>query len=297
MSMTFEDLRNILEIVTRELDISIELLDKENFDQLNIIGNRIMENCLFSEDYRLYLPGLFVKEIALSYNKIFSSREAKAFHSAKIIGKDYLKNLLKNIKSELNEELIWTEYHLFTVKILQYLRDDYENNLYTDNIEFSKSVIWNLMKFLQKNEEYLYLKYNQLFGGIINILDRVFRVHSGTLGITMIKLYFKMLDRLYDYLILKYFDKEDIDKDKLKEEIEPYIAYLYKIENLDRINISEFNRNLWEIIKLWRIYYIRYRDSISTIYKQPSSRRVIQLPEETKKVIEESLKKSIEKKI
>jgi len=101
--MSFEYLTNITELVLQELDISIELLEKEKFDNLNIIGNRIMENCLFSKDYRLFLPGCFIKELALIYGKIFSSKEAKAFHSAKIIGKDYLNSLKKNLRSELNE--------------------------------------------------------------------------------------------------------------------------------------------------------------------------------------------------
>jgi len=180
---------------------------------------------------------------------------------------------------------------------LQYFREDYENNFYSDRLEFSKSVTKSLIKYLHNNEDVLYLKYNQFFSGIINILDRVFRVHSGSIEVTMIITYIKTLDRLYDYLILKYFDGEKIDKDKLKEEIYPYINYLYEIENLEGIDFSEFDKSLWEIVKKWRTYYIRYRDSAATIYRQSTPQKIVKLPEETKKIIEESLKESIEKKL
>lgn len=295
--MNFEYLIDIKDVILQELDICIELLEKENFDTLNIIANRIMENCLFSKDHLIFLPGLFIKEITLVFSKIFSSKEAKAFHSSKIIGKDYINSLKEKFKSEINEELIWTEYHLFLVKILQYFRYEYENKLYTDNIEFSKSVAKSIINYLCKNEEVLYLKYNQFFSGIVNVLDRVFRVHSGTVEVTMIITYLKMFDRLYDYLILKYFEEESIDKEKLKEEINPYLKYLYKIGNFEELDFKEYNQNLWEIVKKWREYYIKYRNSVATIYQQIPQQKIIKLPEETKKIIEESLKESIEKKL
>jgi Asp-tRNA(Asn)/Glu-tRNA(Gln) amidotransferase C subunit len=106
-----------------------------------------------------------------------------------------------------------------------------------------------------------------------------------------------MLDRLYEYLILKYFNDEKIEKEKFKDELRPFLGYLNEIENLEEIDITKFNRNLWEVVKRWRESYIHYRNSVATIYQQPPQQKVIKLPEETKKVIEESLKESIQKKL
>jgi hypothetical protein len=131
--MTFEYLSNIREIILQELDICMELLEKEDFDNLNIIANRIMENSLFSNQILYFLPGCFIKDLTLIFRKIFSSKEAKAFHSSKVIGKDYINSLKERFSGNVEEELVWTEYHLFRVKILQYSRDDYETKLYEDN--------------------------------------------------------------------------------------------------------------------------------------------------------------------
>ncbi len=295
--MSIPNSYNIISVIEQELDISNELLNNENFNELNIMGNRIMENCLFSNDYRLFLYGFFIKELALTYQKVFSSTEPKAFQSSKVFGVDLIDSLKKNLTNEINEEFLWEKFHLFNVKMREYLREDFEKKFYKENIEYSKFVVNSLMNFLFENEDVVYMKFNQLFSGIINILDRIFRAHSGYLEFTLINSYLKMLDRYYDYLLVRYYDGEKIDKENLKKEISKYIKFICQEGKKDNIDITEYDKNLWEIIKNWRVYYIHYHQPVTPVSGRPGLQKRIELPEETKKVIEESLKEAIEKKL
>lgn len=295
--MSIENSYNIFSIIEQELDISIELLKNEKFNRLNIFGNRIMENCLFSNDYRLFLFGLYIKELALIYQKVFSTTEPKAFQSSKVFGLNLIDSLKESLTNGINEELLWEKFHLFNVKIREYTMDDFEKKLYKENIDYSKFVIKALMNFLNENEDVIYMKFTQIFGGIINILDRIFRTHSGILEFTLINSYLKMLDRYYDYLLIKYSDGEKIDVENLKKEISEYVRFICQEGKKDKIDIVEYDKYLWEIIKGWRVFFIQYLQPVSPIHGKPKLEKSIELPEETKKVIEESLKEAIEKKL
>ena len=61
--MNIEKKFDIKEIIRQEVNICGALFNNEDFKTLSITGNRIMENCIFSDDYRLFLPGFLIKEL------------------------------------------------------------------------------------------------------------------------------------------------------------------------------------------------------------------------------------------
>lgn len=286
------------EILIQELSVSEFLLKNEEFDELNIIGNRIMENSLFSSEYRLSLSGFFIKELSFLYRKLFTSSEPKAFQTSKTLGENFIKKLINIIEEELDEERLWMEYNVFRIKILDSLRTEYEKKYYQDNIKFSDHVAKYLMNFLKDNPEIPYIKNSQVFIALNGIFERVFRVHSGSLSFTLIKSYIKMLENLNEYLLVKYIDGEELDSESLKNELCPFVEFISKIvENYEVIDIKEFSKKFWEIIKSWRLYYMHYKNIGAPILGSRPTERIIKLPEKTKKIIEESLKESIGKKI
>ncbi len=234
--MIIEKTFDIKEIIGQELNICADLLDNEDFNTLNIIGNRILENCLFSSDYRLFLPGLLIKELSLAYSNLFSSKEPKAFQTAKLIGIEFINYLKEFLKSDLDETLLWSKYHIFNIKIQEYFQSEPEKRYYETNIDFSSNVLINLINFLKNNQEVLYEEYNQILVTIISTLDRVFRVHSGSLEFTLVDSYLKMLIRLYQYLLIKYFKEGKIDKENLKGELDKHLIYIFEV------GIKEENR-------------------------------------------------------
>jgi hypothetical protein len=284
-------------VIQEELNIANALLTDEDFHNLNIVGNRIMENCLFANDYRLFLPGFFLKELALIYNRIFTNSKAVAFQTAKTLGQKFIDKVSEILEKEIDENLLWEEFHIFRIKMRNYTKSESEKKFYTDNHEVSETALKYLMSYLKEKESYLYVKYNQFFNAILNILDRTFRAHSGDLKLTLIFSYFKMLERLYEYLIVEYFDGEEINVEGLKKILSPFLEYLYTIIIVKEIDTKKFDEMLWQIVKLWRDYYIYFVNATRLIHTGPPSQKIIQLPEETRRVIEESLKESIEKKI
>ncbi|MHA1492096.1 MAG: hypothetical protein ACTSRI_20890 [Promethearchaeota archaeon] len=294
--MSFEQLSNIKDIIKQELSICKVLLEEESFEQLNVFGNRIMENCLFSDDYRLFTFGLFIKEIALLNRNIISSKEPKAVQTVKTISSDFISKLEEALKeSDFNEEKTWNEFHILNVRINELLKNKLEKKYYQENIEFTNLVSINLIKYLKDQQDTLYLKYNHFFGGILNILDRMFRVHSGSIEFTLRSCFIKTIDRFYEYLLTEHYKEHTLDKERMSLEIEPYIEFLTTECIKEEIDITLYDKELWEIVKNWRLYYIKYMN-IMPPFVEPQ-KKIIKLPKETRKIIENSLKESIEKKI
>lgn len=295
--MSIGNYSNFESVFGQELTICSELLKEDKFDTLNMMGNRIMENSLFSDDFRYFLAGYFIKEMSLVYQKVFSSTEPRAFQTSKIIGNELINSIADIFKEEINEDLLWEKFHLFNVKIQEYLRDTNQQKFYQENHEFSELVIKQLLKFLKENEVILYLKFNQFFAGIINVLERIFRAHSGRVEFTLVLSYIKSLDRLYDYLLVKYDEGETLDNHNLKREIHENIEFICDEGIKEKIDISEYDKFLWQIIAKWRKFHIYYMNITPPRFTEKVIRKKIELPEETKKVIEESLKQAIEKKL
>ena len=274
--MNIEKKFDIKEIIRQEVNICGALFNNEDFKTLSITGNRIMENCIFSDDYRLFLPGFLIKELSLIYSSIFRSQEPKAFQTAKLVGNEFINFLKEILKKGLDEELIWTKYHLFIIKIQEFLQSESEKKYYENNIEYSSYVLVYLIDFLKKNEEILYEEYNQILVTILSVLDRIFRAHSGSLEFTLINSYLKMLIRLYGYLLIKYYKEEEIDKENLKKELDNHLKYIFGLDLGEKINIEDLDKKLWEVIKEWRFYYLYYRSPPT--YQVSPPQRVIELP-------------------
>ena len=86
--------------------------------------------------------------------------------------------------------------------------------------------------------------------------------------------------------------------EELKNELNPFVEYITNIiDKYEDIDIKEFSKKFCEIIKLWRLYYLHYKNIGAPILGSAPPERIIKLPEKTKKIIEESLKESIGKKV
>ncbi|MHA1717688.1 MAG: hypothetical protein ACTSXP_18755, partial [Promethearchaeota archaeon] len=205
--MNLDNLFNIKDIIKQELLICKDLIENECFDDVNIFGNRIMENCLFSDEYRLFIFGLFIKEIAVLNLKIRSSKEPKAVQTVKTICLEFISKLVKALDGdEIDEQKIWTEFHLLRIKINEFLKNKSESMYYQENKRFSDSISINLIKYLSKERDLLYYKkFNNFFKGILNVLERIYRVHSGTLEFTLRFHYIRYLDCLYDYILIEHY--------------------------------------------------------------------------------------------
>ncbi|MHC1591345.1 MAG: hypothetical protein ACXQS8_04620, partial [Candidatus Helarchaeales archaeon] len=86
-----------------------------------------------------------------------------------------------------------------------------------------------------------------------------------------------------------------LNGEQIKLEIEHFLEFLVRECIKERIDIKLYDESLWEIVKKWRIYFIKYMNIIKPFIEP--RRKVVQLPKETRKIIEDSFKKMFEKKI
>lgn len=256
--MIEKDLELAKTILLQDISAGKFLFDKDNFLYMNIVANRYLENCLIFEDYRLFLPGIFMKEMANDYNAIISHPDkSKKINSAKAIGEGLTLKIQEYFK-DLNEESLWKAFYNYNLSINDFLRDDIDSN-YLKNLPFSLKAFNFLLNYLENNLKYLYILDNRLLRGILTIIIRVIRNHSFSLDGIMVYIFIKSLDSLYQYLYYENLKNDQLDVENLKKELSIYVDYIkfLKEKKIDAVN---FDKILWEMIKRWREMYILYKD-------------------------------------
>lgn len=61
---------NIIELIKQDLDVANSYLDKNKFEIINIIGNRILQNLFAINRKELMISGLALKEISFDLQQI-----------------------------------------------------------------------------------------------------------------------------------------------------------------------------------------------------------------------------------
>ncbi|KKL79569.1 hypothetical protein LCGC14_2013540, partial [marine sediment metagenome] len=63
----------------------------------------------------------------------------------------------------------------------------------------------------------------------------------------------------YQYLYYENFSQKQLDEEKLKKDLSIYLEYLISLKEKEEIDVNDFNKKLWEIVKKWREMYIFYK--------------------------------------
>lgn len=247
-----------IKILQQDINACVNLFDKNNFLLINIVANRYLENCLIFDDYRLCLPGVFIKDMANDYNGIINNpNKSRKINSAKVIGERLILKIREYFK-DLNEEKLWKDFHDYNLSINKFLRDEIDTH-YLKNLPFSSLSFEFLLNYIESNIEYLYKVNNKFLKVILSIMIRVIRNHSFTINELMKYIYIKFLDFLYQYIYYENFKNEQLNKENLKKDLLIYLEYIISLKEKKEIDINTFNKNLWVIVKKWREMYIFYK--------------------------------------
>ncbi len=247
-----------IKILQQDINACVNLFDKNNFLLINIVANRYLENCLIFDDYRLCLPGVFIKDMANDYNGIINNpNKSRKINSAKVIGERLILKIREYFK-DLNEEKLWKDFHDYNLSINKFLRDEIDTH-YLKNLPFSSLSFEFLLNYIESNIEYLYKVNNKFLKVILSIMIRVIRNHSFTINELMKYIYIKFLDFLYQYIYYENFKNEQLNKENLKKDLLIYLEYIISLKEKKEIDINTFNKNLWAIVKKWREMYIFYK--------------------------------------
>lgn len=256
--MSDKNLELAIKILNQDINVCADLFDKNNFRLINIIANRYIENCLIFNEYQLCLPGVFIKDMVNDYIGIINNPDkSKKINSAKVVGEGLLSKIQEFFK-DLNEESLWNEFHKYNLSINEFLRGDIDAH-YLKNPQFSSQSFEFLLNYIESHSNYLYMINNKFLEGILDIMVRVIRNHYFNLKELMIYIYIKSLGYLYQYFYYENFSSKQLNKEKLKEDLSVYLEYINSFKEKKEIDFTDFNKNLWNIVKKWREMYIFYK--------------------------------------
>ena len=256
--MTKIDISNLFKVLIQDLKCSIEYFKNDNFQSMNILANRIMENCMFLDECRFFLPGIMIRDISFDYQEI-SRNIPTTLNDAKIIGDNFLSFLLDNFSINLDDKLLWENFHKYSIKIRDFQQYEPESKIYKENLQFSNHIFEKLLEFLNKNQNKMLEIDNNFFDGIINFMVRIIRNHSCNLRNIMTYIYFQSLMGLYQYIVRKNIKNPTNFSNDIENEVFPFINYITTNFNKSDINFEEFNLKLWKIIKRMRELYLFYK--------------------------------------
>lgn len=259
----------------------------DDFTAMNMFANRVMANAILSEKPQLSLIGFFLKEMTRIYERIKAYEDLTTFATAKSLGETYIKSI--KLESEIKE--FWEQYHHFYNRIRKHEQNKFEKESYEENVEFTGFAFRWLIEKLSEERNVLFNHNNQFVRGIVNAMDRIYRVHLGN----MVDLYafslVKALQLYSDYM-------ENFSKDERNEFITKslfvYIDDITKTLLKDQVDPKDVTTLLKRIILDWRLCYIRFMERPRFVRIQEKG---VPISEETKKRISKSVEKALEEEV
>ncbi len=278
-------------VIGEDLKAAIAAFKEDSYDTANVLANRIMSNAIFAQNNRIFLPGFFLKDVAFHFGLLKVRSSSVAFSTAKSHGFTFVESLVKQFPT-FDEKDLWSHFLEYNEKMRHFELTDWENKSYSVNTKFaSESFKW-LLTYLQQNKQALLDPRNFLIKGIINEMNRIYRVHSAELR-DFANLYLIIaLDRNYDY-ICRIWNRPDIrliDEQEVQKFVYPAVDKIISL-SLQEFNVSDLDAELWILVKKWRESFILYGELLSPAV---ALQKGIEIPEELKKKLSDSLTKTLE---
>jgi hypothetical protein len=278
-------------VITEDLKAAIAAFKDDSYDTANVLANRIMSNAIFGQNNKIFLPGFFLKDVAFHFGILKARSSSMAFSTAKSHGFTFVDGLSKQLPT-IDEKDLWNRFFSYNEKLRSFESTDWENKSYSINTKFtSESFKW-LLTYLQQNKSALLDPRNFLFKGMINEMTRVYKAHSAELKDFANMYLIIALDRNYDY-ICRIWNRPDmrlIDEEQVKKLIFPTVDKIISL-SLQEFKIEEVDDLLWDLVRKWRESFILYGELLSPAI---ALQKGIEIPEELKRKLSDSLTKTLE---
>jgi hypothetical protein len=278
-------------VITEDLKAAIAAFKDDSYDTANILANRIMSNAIFGQNSKIFLPGFFLKDVAFHFGLLKARSSSMAFSTAKSHGFTFVDSLSKQLPT-IDEKDLWNRFLLYNEKMRSFESTDWENKSYSVNTKFTNESFKWLLTYLQQNKSALLDPRNFLIKGMINEMTRVYKAHSAELK-DFASLYLIIaLDRNYDY-ICRIWNRPDmrlIDEEGVKKFIFPAVDKILSL-SLQEFKIEDVDALLWDLVRQWRESFILYGELLSPAV---ALQKGIEIPEELKRKLSDSLTKTLE---
>jgi len=274
---------NLQKIVQVNLEVAKAYLDQNKYDQINVIGNRILQDLYSMNERDLMAIGLILKEISFDLQQIRALSKGKPGGpvkkgSLKAILSEDLKNSLPFAKACL-QTLIdgqnntylpidsWQAYIKFEDGIRKYLTAPEERDFYFENPEFSKAASIHYLKFLLANEGLLLKMSRMPIERSRAELALIINLRGGNVP-------------MISYLITRSFEHAarfaifgKIDDDEYSAFIASNLRFIGEIINSIEIDdetavIEKANKMVGDLMYEYRDYFVRFGEISTDLAEQ-----------------------------
>lgn len=284
-----------MNVVEKDIKLAALAFKVDDFQLVNILGNRVMSDSVFIGKAHLAVTGFFIKQMALAYLNMKTQLASSEYLEAKLIGEEYI-TYLSNNGETVDKVEAWAKYHQYNLDIRKYPGTGFNKQMaevYDQDHETTQEVRKWLINFLQAKKTFLYDNRNNLLEGIIGEFQRIGLALGYQLEDTLVFSCMIALDRYYEYFRLQYATQTDqIDKKVVETEIFPFIDRIVALSALNPINLDIVNTYLCDLIRGWREYFICYGELSPKVPK-----RHVELNKETKGKLSEVLNKALQKEL
>ncbi|RZN43494.1 MAG: hypothetical protein EFT35_01160 [Methanophagales archaeon ANME-1-THS] len=284
----------MIETIKQDVLVAIEALKRDNFDLVNIAGNRIATDSMIIKRNDLIMVGFLLKEVSIEIRRVKEVNERNLIRCRET-GRKFLEGLLSLLDEEIATKEIWERYQNYKREIKSYLLIDIESSLYKENPGFTKETRTMLLEQLNGNKRLLTKRDYRLVEGIASEISRVINAYGFYPEDLVFYLVMKVFSSYYDYFIYDYYlEESNEEKTKKEKELNSYIDKIYELFSAGN-NLNELYevsaKIIGELGARWRMYFINLGEIRMIVERR------VELPPEAKKEIEEGIAEVFERKI
>lgn len=286
----------IISVFQQDLSAFSAAVKSKDFRESNIFANRIMSNAFLTETQDFGIVGFILKELSNDGMLLQQSKNDTSFSDFIKTAQKFVSEIIvicKNNTVDLNK--IWTLYGEMLIRNRDIFMSKNEVISYKrNNSKFSKKIIHKLLKVLETNKKILAYPSNNFFKGMLNELSRLIKNHSIDSSDAHFISLIIMMERIDQYV--KNTSVVNEFPDRAKNEILPLTDKIIKLYNSiteKDDKSSEIDTLLWELIGIWRLYFIEFME----LGTQIAVREERSVDDPIKNKLVDAIAKEIEKEV
>jgi len=291
----------IFTIIGQDLEVAKIAVKAEDFNLINIIGNRIMSNVFIINKNEIMILGWLLKDLGteLRFLKQTKNDELEEIKKYSIAYLDELKSEIA--RENIDPKTYFEKYLEIESKIRKNLLSKHES-VYDEQVEFSKYFAIKVLDLLYSNKKMLLFKNNNLSSCAVSEVGRIFNEHGGIEAL-IIYLVLKAFNDYYLYLYGERFFIEDVGiVTQAETKMNEYIEDIYKLKSIiisgDIDNLyNESNVIIGRLGADYRLYFLIYINSPGMYEQKEIREEKLELSPETKQKIGEIITSSLQEKL
>jgi hypothetical protein len=277
----------LYEVTKQDFAAAKGAFDANDFQQMNILANRLMANVLFGDQKLYAVFGFFMRGLASDFLAV--SRDSGLLEELRPKAEVFLDKLERAFTPEIDLDLIWESYFEYEESTRKLHMTAVERKTYQDNAAFTAQAFRHLVaEFLA--ESAIFHQRSLVFKGFLQEADRLVRNHGADRPTLIFLLLIKALDWLNEYLRFSWsLPTGQLDVDSFKSNLCPILNRVKEWhERSEGPPYTEATTFLCDIILEWRRCFVRYGEPARQEQK-------IDLPPEARKRIGDAIAQALYK--